>query len=318
MKPIRIGTRGSPLAIWQAERVAARLRAGRVDCELVRVVTGGDIDRETPLARLGKPALFSKELDEALLDRRVDIAVHSLKDLPTELPDGITLAGVPEREDARDGLIGKGPLSWAALPAGATIATCSLRRQAQLLRLRPDLHVVEVRGNIGTRLEQLNRNADWCAVILAVAGLVRLGLGHRIGERLSLDAMLPAPGQAALGVTARTEDAQLLGVLRRFTNDSAIELAVTAERALLAAVEGGCHAPVAAYAAFESADLNRLTLTARVISLDGKVTVEGALSRSVPGLGDATRLGEELAAQLLSRGAGRIIDSARAAIGPPS
>jgi hydroxymethylbilane synthase len=318
MRPIRVGTRGSPLALWQAERIASRLAASGRDWELVRVVTGGDVDRETPLARLGKPALFSKELDEALLDGRIDVAVHSLKDLPTEMPEGIVLAAVSEREDPRDALVGRNPVSWSTLPPGATVATCSLRRQAQLLRLRPDLDVVEVRGNIGTRLEQLERNGGWAALILAVAGLVRLGLEERIGERLSLQNMLPAPGQAALAATARANDRNIIDLLGRFANRGSVELPVTAERALLAAVEGGCHAPVAAYAAFESADLSRLTLSARVVSLDGTVTVEGWLSDEVKDVSAAQRLGQRLAKVLIARGAGEIIEQARGAIGPVS
>lgn len=316
MRTIRIGTRGSPLAIWQAERIATRLREAQVRCELVKVVTGGDIDRQTPLARLGQPALFSKELDEALLDHRVDLAVHSLKDLPTELPDGITLAAVGEREDPRDALVGRGALSWASLPMGATVATCSLRRQAQLLRARPDLRVVEVRGNIGTRLDQLKRNPEWTALLLAVAGLVRLGLGSRIGEKLPLDLMLPAPAQAALGVTTRSRDLEATGLLSQLVNQPRVDLAVTAERALLASVEGGCHAPVAAYAVFESADRARLTLTARVVSLDGRDQVEGRLSDRASSKSEARLLGQRLAAQLVAGGAGQIIEGARSAIGP--
>lgn len=318
MRTIRVGTRGSPLALWQAERIAGQLAASGWKWELVRVVTGGDLDRETPLARLGKPALFSKELDEALLDGRIDVAVHSLKDLPTEMPRGISLAAISEREDPRDALVGRGPVTWNTLPPGAAVATCSLRRQAQLLRLRPDLDVVEVRGNIGTRLEQLERNGRWTALILAVAGLVRLGLGARIGERLSLHSMLPAPGQAALAATARSSDREILELLRRFTNRASVELPVTAERALLAAVEGGCHAPVAAYAAYESADLSRLTLVARVVSLDGTVSVEGSLSDRVTDVSGAERLGERLAVLLIGRGAREIIEHARGAIGPVS
>lgn len=318
MNRIRVGTRASPLALWQAERIATKLRAGGADCELVRVVTGGDIDRETPLARLGKPALFSKELDEALLNGRIDIAVHSLKDLPTGLPDGIIVAAVSEREDPRDALVGRGPLTWSSLATGAVVATCSLRRQAQLRRLRPDLRVVEVRGNIGTRLEQLDCSQEWTALLLAVAGLVRLELEGRIGERLSLNNMLPAPGQAALAVTSRSGDTAIHDLLHRFAHDTAIGLAVTAERALLSEVEGGCHAPVAAYAAFESADLNRLTLSARIVSLDGSLTIEGSLSETVESVPGADRLGQKLARQLLARGARNIIDGARAAIGSGS
>lgn len=306
---LRIGTRGSPLAVWQAEQVREALQAGGHLGTLVQVETSGDLDRTTPLGRFGQAAVFSRELDEALLDDRIDLAVHSLKDLPTELPEGISLAAVSAREDPRDALVGRGSLRWADLPRGATIATSSLRRQAQILRARPDLRVADLRGNVGTRLQVLDATPGWSAVILATAGLLRLGLGSRIGERLPLDLMLPAPGQAALAVTVRADDSAVTEAVRPVVNVAAVEMAVTAERALLRTLEGGCHVPVAAFAAFDDQS-PELALRARVISLDGRDLVEGAVRGGTQSLEQASALGELLARRLISEGARRILEGA--------
>ena len=271
--------------------------------------TAGDIDRDTPLDRFGQPGVFSRELDEALCEGRIDFAVHSLKDLPTVLPDGIALAAVSSRADPRDALIGRQPVRWSELPQGATVATSSLRRQAQILRDRPDINVVELRGNVGTRLEKLDSTPGWTAIILAVAGLVRLDLGDRIGERLPLDLMLPAPGQAALAVTVRSNDIVAIGELRRAVNDPAVELATVAERALLNTLEGGCHVPVAAFAEFEAGP--DLRLRARVLSLDGRNVVEGSIAQEVTSLARSQAMGELLARRLLTNGAEALLAAAR-------
>lgn len=310
MSFLRLGTRGSPLALWQAERVRSALGLAGCRADLLVITTTGDLDRSTPLGRLGQPAVFSRELDEALLDRRIDLAVHSLKDLPTDLPAGIALAAVSTREDARDALIGRHPMRWADLPRGATVATSSLRRQAQIRRARPDLQVTDLRGNIGTRLEKLDQSPDWAAIVLAAAGLVRLGLGARIGERLPLDLMLPAPGQGALAVSVRADDAPVFERVRAAVNDARTEIAVTAERSLLRTLEGGCHVPVAAYAWFER-DQMELSLRARVVSLDGTDTVESAIRAESPSPTHARELGETLARQLLADGAAQILRTAR-------
>jgi hydroxymethylbilane synthase len=186
--------------------------------------------QHVPLARIGSTALFTRQIDEAMLEGRIDLAVHSLKDLPTTLPEGITLAAVAEREDARDALVGRGPIRWADIPEGATVATSSLRRRAQLLHLRPDVVVVDIRGNVDTRLARLDRTPEWTAILLAAAGLVRLDLGHRIGERLPPEVMLPAPGQGALAVTARTGDAAAIAAARAAVHHPPTALAVAAER----------------------------------------------------------------------------------------
>lgn len=310
MNLLRIGTRSSPLALWQSERIRSALARQRVAADLVRIETTGDIDRGTPLGRFGQPAVFSRELDQALLDGRIDLAVHSLKDLPTDLPSGIALAAVSEREDVRDALVGRGPLRWSDLPEGATLATSSLRRQAQILRARPDLQVTDLRGNVGTRLEKLDSTRTWSGVVLATAGLVRLALADRIGERLPLDLMLPAPGQAALGVTVRVDDATTFKLVRDVVNAPVVEIEVTAERALLGALEGGCHVPVAAFAKCETST-GSLVLQARVLSLDGREAVEASERSDVTDPSQAWALGEQLARRLLSERADRILLAAK-------
>ncbi|HMV34237.1 MAG TPA: hydroxymethylbilane synthase, partial [Gemmatimonadales bacterium] len=222
---LRIGTRGSALARWQTDRVCQALRDAGCRTEIIEIRTTGDLAPETPISRLADPALFTRQLDEAMLADRIDLAVHSLKDLPTALPAGITLAAVSAREDARDALVTRDGRGFSSLPPGARIATSSLRRRAQLLQARPDLEVVEVRGNVDTRLAKLDRDPAVAATMLAVAGLVRLGLAHRIAERLPLAMMLPAPGQAALAITARTDDAGGILAARRAVHHVPAELA---------------------------------------------------------------------------------------------
>ncbi len=312
---LRIGTRGSALARWQTDRVCQALRDAGCRTEIIEIRTTGDLAPETPISRLADPALFTRQLDEAMLADRIDLAVHSLKDLPTALPAGITLAAVSAREDARDALVTRDGRGFSSLPPGARIATSSLRRRAQLLQARPDLEVVEVRGNVDTRLAKLDRDPAVAATMLAVAGLVRLGLAHRIAERLPLAMMLPAPGQAALAITARTDDAGGILAARRAVHHVPAELAVGAERALLHALEGGCEVPVAAYG--EIVDPGSLAgggtatvlkLRARVVSLDGRRVVEGQLVQPVAALADALAVGERLAERLKADGASQILE----------
>ena len=189
---LRVGTRGSALALWQTEQVRTRLADSGIATERLEIRTTGDLVPQVPLSQIGSRALFTRQIDDAMLEGRIDLAVHSLKDLPTTLPEGIVLAAVAEREDPRDALVGRGPLRWDELPHGAILATSSLRRRAQLLSRRPDLSVVEIRGNVDTRLAKLDRQPEWSGILLAAAGLVRLGLGGRIGERL--------PAQVPVGV----------------------------------------------------------------------------------------------------------------------
>ncbi|MDQ3137864.1 MAG: hydroxymethylbilane synthase, partial [Gemmatimonadota bacterium] len=204
---LRVGTRGSALAVWQTEHVRARLREAGRATDRIEIRTTGDMVQDVPLAQIGSRALFTRQIDDAMLEERIDLAVHSLKDLPTVLPPGIALVAIGEREDPRDALVGRGPLTWDDLTEGAVLATSSLRRRAQLLHLRPDLQVRDVRGNVDTRLAKLDATFEWTGILLATAGLVRLGLAGRIGQRLPGELMLSAPGQGALAVTARTGDA---------------------------------------------------------------------------------------------------------------
>jgi hydroxymethylbilane synthase len=317
---LKVGTRGSALARWQTGRVCEALEAVGFGTEIIEIRTTGDLSPEVPIARLADPALFTRQLDEAMLEGRIDLAVHSLKDLPTALPGGIVLAAVSAREDARDALVTRDGRNWARLEPGSVIATSSLRRRAQIRRARPDIEVVETRGNVDTRLSKLDRNPDLAATMLAVAGLVRLGLAHRISERLPISMMLPAPGQAALAVTARDQDTVAIDGARRAVHNESAALAVAAERALLNHLEGGCEVPVGAYAdLIDPASLGHrpgprvIRLRARVVSVDGRQAVEGQQAEPVGRLEQAEALGRALAARLLSEGANRILEEFRGA-----
>lgn len=314
---LRIGTRSSALAVWQTERVRSLLRASGCETERVEIKTTGDLTPDVPLARIGSRALFTKQIDDALLENRIDLAVHSLKDLPTELPFGIMIAAISAREDSRDALVGRTPLRWADLPKGAVIATSSLRRKAQLLYARPDLRIVDLRGNVDTRLAKLDARSEWSAIVLATAGLVRLGLAARIGERLPPDIMLPAPGQGALAVTVRAQDAEVLSAVRGAVHDAATAVEVAAERAFLRRLEGGCQVPVAGYAKLDGASAgSRLQLRGRVISLGGERAVEGREAGPAGNEVAAEALGTALAERLLAEGAAAILAEVRATAAP--
>lgn len=307
---LRVGTRGSALALWQTERVRALLAERGIPTERIEIKTTGDVVLDRPLAQIGSVALFTRQLDEAMLEGRIDVAVHSLKDLPTELPDGIGLGAVGLREDPRDALVGTGPIRWQDIPPNATIATSSLRRRAQLLRARPDLVIDDIRGNVDTRLAKLDRSPTWSAIMLASAGLERLGFGARIGERLPFELMLPAPGQGALAVTVRSDDARSLVTVRHALHDPRVALAVSAERGFLNRLEGGCQVPVAAHAEVDGATVH---LHGRVVSLDGRQLAEGRLSGDVSGADAAAALGAALAERLLGEGAHDILAAIRPA-----
>ena len=310
---LRVGTRGSALALWQTEHVRSRLASAGVATARVEIRTTGDAIQDVPLASIGSRALFTKQIDDALLAGRIDLAVHSLKDLPTALPDGIALVAVSEREDPRDALVGRGPLEWQDLPQGAVLATSSLRRRAQLLLLRPDLQVRDIRGNVDTRLAKLDATSEWTGILLAAAGLLRLGLGSRIGQRLPPEVMLPAPGQGALAVTARAGD-QTATAAAAPLHHRPTALVVTAERAFLRALEGGCQVPVAAYA--ELARGNELRIHGRVVSLGGERGVEGVETGRAVDEGEAEAIGLALAAKLLTDGAGSILAEIRPTAAP--
>jgi hydroxymethylbilane synthase len=310
---LKIGTRASALALWQTEHVRARLHAAGIETERIEIKTTGDLVQHVPLANIGSRALFTRQIDEAMLEGRIDLAVHSLKDLPTALPEGIALVAVSEREDPRDALVGRGPIRWDELPHGAVVATSSLRRRAQLLHLRPDLEVQDIRGNVDTRLAKLEANRQWSAILLAAAGLVRLGLGARIGERLPPAVMLPAPGQGALAVTARAGHHAAAGAAARAVHHPATARAVAAERAFLRTLEGGCQVPVAAHAALRG---DELRLHGRVVSLRGERAVEGEGVSAAGHAQEADELGVRLAERLLEEGAASILADVRAAAAP--
>jgi hydroxymethylbilane synthase len=306
--PLRIGTRGSALALWQTERIRELLRRAGRDTQLVEIKTTGDLAPEVPLGRLGSRAIFTKQIDDALIQRRIDLAVHSLKDLPTQLPAEIAIAAIGPREDPRDALVGRAPLRWQDLPETAVVATSSLRRRAQLLHHRPKIRVMDLRGNVGTRLAKLDARPEWNAVVLATAGLVRLGLDARIGERLPVELMLPAPGQGALAVTVRTDDVAVADAVRRAVHEPEVAVAVAAERAFLRRLEGGCQVPVAALAERTGPELR---LHGRVVSLDGETMVEGQEIGTTLDEAAAAALGTVLAERLLKEGAGAILSDVR-------
>jgi hydroxymethylbilane synthase len=314
--PLRIGTRGSALALWQTERIRSQLAAAGRETERVEIKTTGDLAPEVPFATLGSRALFTKQIDDALLERRIDLAVHSVKDLPTQLPRGIVIGAVGKREDPRDALVGHGQLSWGELPDGALLATSSLRRRAQLLHQRPDLQLVDLRGNVDTRLAKLDSHPQWTAIILATAGLARLGLEHRISERLDPDLMLPAPGQGALAVTVRSEDVSIAALAREALHDPITALQVSAERAFLHALGGGCQVPVAAYANLRTGARQVLHLHGRVISHDGREQIEGHQVGPALVEEEAIALGALLAERVLREGAREILAESRSGPAP--
>jgi hydroxymethylbilane synthase len=301
MNPLRIGTRGSPLALWQANHVADRLRqhAAPRAVVLVEIETTGDRVRDRALAQIGGDGLFTKEIQRALLAGAVDVAVHSLKDLPTQAVEGLALAAVPERGPAGDALVSRRHAGFDALPAGAVVATSSLRRRAQALHRQPNLRLIDVRGNVETRLRKLDEQG-FDALILAEAGLVRLGLGGRITEILDCEWMLPAVGQGALGLECRAEDAATRALLRRL-DDAATRAAVLAERQLLRSLGGGCLAPLGALAVVRGDDLS---LRAAVLSPDGGRRVAGEHGGPAT---QAEEVGRRLAEDLQARGASELL-----------
>jgi hydroxymethylbilane synthase len=314
-RPLRIGTRASKLALWQAEHVAALISADRdaPPVEMVHLSTTGDAQSEIPLWQAGGRAFFTREIDRALLEGRVDVAVHSLKDLPTELDAGLVLAAALSRADPRDALLSAGGAPLGSLPAGARIGTSSLRRRALLARARPDAQLLELRGNVPTRIERLQRG-DYDAIVLAAAGLARLGLEAHVSEYLPPQRFPPAVSQGVIGLVARVEDHATLRILASL-DDRAARLEVTAERALLARLEGGCQVPLGALARLAG---NELTLEACVCALDGSRTVSVRGATQLPGpaaaaLAEAAALGRRLAEELLVRGAGELITQERAA-----
>ena len=295
-KTIIIGTRSSRLALWQADYIARRLREKHPSLivEEKRMTTKGDRILDAPLAKIGGKGLFTKELETAMLAGEIDIAVHSLKDMPTEVPEGLVITAITERYDPGDAVVSPRYQTLAALPPGARVGTSSLRRRAQLLAARPDLTLFDLRGNVNTRLEKLDAG-EYDAVILAVAGLKRLGFGDRITEVLPRALCLPAVGQGALGIEARRGDHEVRNLVD-FLRDEAMTDCAAAERAFLETVEGGCQVPVGVYAAVDG---DQLSVEAVIASLDERQSFRD--TRIGPRQ-EAKELGRELANVLLDAG----------------
>lgn len=300
---LRIATRKSPLALWQARHVADLLRARNpgLDVSLLEMSTEGDRFLSAPLSQVGGKGLFVKEIEQALLDRRADLAVHSLKDMTSHLPAGLCLAAVPPREDPRDAWVSRTGQPLQAVPAGAQVGTSSLRRSCQLLERRPELQVVSVRGNVQTRLRKIEE-LQLTGVLLALAGLRRLGLEEKVTEVLEPEVSLPAVGQGVLAIECRSNDSTVLGLLAPL-EDSSTRAAITAERAFLSRLEGGCTVPMAGYAILSGAELHLRGMVGRP---DGTRVVRG--ERRGP-ISDAERMGLDLAEELLARGAVEILNA---------
>jgi len=308
-RTLRIGTRGSALALWQAHHVEALIKgqAGAPAVELIRIRTEGDVRTDVPLWQVGGRAFFTKEIDKALLNNEIDIAVHSLKDLSTILEQGIGLAAALTREDPRDAVISRTGVHLAELPRGAKVGTSSLRRRAFIARLRPDVELLELRGNVPTRIERLQKG-DYDAIILAAAGLRRLGLDKHISELLSTEEFPPAVSQGAIGVCMREGDAEAGRWLQKL-DDRASRLATTAERALLRRLEGGCQVPLGAIGTLEG---ETLKLHAAVCSLDGSRMLRARAEIAATPT-NALSLGQQLADELLMQGAAQLIANERTA-----
>ena len=304
---LRIATRESPLALWQANFVKDALNQHHpaLSVELVPMTTRGDQILDSPLAKVGGKGLFVKELEKAMLDGRADIAVHSMKDVPMQFPEGLGLAVICEREDPADAFISNDYCSLNELPQGARVGTSSFRRQCQLKEQRPDLEILDLRGNVGTRLGKLD-SGGYDGIILAAAGLIRLGLYERIRERLSYELSLPAGGQGAVGIECRNDDLETLTLLDCL-HHTQTAARVTAERAVNARLEGGCQVPIASFAELEGDTLN---LRALVGAVDGSVIYRSERNGSQH---DAERIGIEVAEDLLKQGAKAILDAIKLA-----
>ena len=302
---LRIATRGSPLARWQADYVADLLRRSiqGLEVEVIPITTTGDVQLETSLAKIGGKGLFIKELETAMAENRADLAVHSMKDVPWRLPDGFTIASVLQRADPGDALVSAGSVDLDELRDRARVGTSSLRRQAQVRHLRPDLQVHSVRGNVETRIKKLD-DGEFDAVVLAAAGLKRLGLGKRISARLSFEQCLPAIGQGAIGIECRSDNEELVTALKKVEH-TGTRRCLDAERALAKGLEASCESPIAAHGEVRDGEL---LLRGLVASPDGREIVRG---RRRGRLADAEWLGQDLARELLEQGGRDILEEMR-------
>jgi len=299
---VRIATRKSALALWQAEYVKAKLEHfhSGINVELVPMTTKGDIILDTPLAKVGGKGLFVKELEVAMLEGRADIAVHSMKDVPVEFPEGLGLEVICPREDPRDAFVSNTIKSFAELPQGAVVGTSSLRRQCQIKALRPDLKIRDLRGNVNTRLKKLD-NGEYDAIILAAAGLIRLEMPERIQEFIEPEVMLPANGQGAVGIECRTDDEALKALLAPLGCETT-RIRVLAERAMNRALEGGCQVPIGSYAVIQ--ENGEVFLRGLVGATDGSEILTSEITGTSE---NAEQLGNTLADQLLEKGADKIL-----------
>lgn len=301
MTAVRIATRKSPLALWQAHYVKEALQIAHpgLEVELVTMVTKGDVILDSPLSKIGGKGLFVKELEAAMLEGRADLAVHSMKDVPIDFPDGLGLVTICEREDPRDAFVSNKYANIEQLPQGAIVGTCSLRRQCQLKSWRPDLIIKELRGNVGTRLSKLD-NGEYDAIILAAAGLKRLALNERIRHLIEPEQCLPAVGQGAIGIECRVDDERILQLLKPLNHQDSADR-VCSERAMNLTLEGGCQVPIGSYAVLNG---NELWLRALVGAPDGSTIIRGEIKGDRK---NAQQLGVTLAQQLLADGAGEIL-----------
>ena len=301
-KTLRIATRQSPLALWQAEHVKRRLQEAHagLDVELITMKTQGDKILDTPLAKIGGKGLFVKELEQGMLEGRADIAVHSIKDVPMEFPEGLYLSTILEREEPCDAFVSNSYESIDDLPEGSIVGTSSLRRRCQLLNKRPDLEIKDLRGNVNTRLAKLD-NGEFDAIILACAGLIRLEMADRIRQSISSEFMLPAVGQGAVGIESREGDDETLALLSVLDHNDTRDR-VLAERAFNHRLQGGCQVPIACHAILEG---DNITIRGLVGEIDGSRILESVANGS---RSDAEKIGTELADELLSQGAKSILD----------
>ncbi|MFU2089123.1 hydroxymethylbilane synthase [Avibacterium avium] len=302
-KLLKIATRRSPLALWQANYIKDRLSQlyPQLTVELVPMVTKGDVILDTPLAKIGGKGLFVKELENALLNGEADIAVHSMKDVPMQFPAGLGLSVICKREDPRDAFVSNSYRTLDELPEGAVVGTSSLRRQCQLKALRPDLNIQSLRGNVGTRLSKLD-NGDYDAIILASAGLIRLGMADRIASFIDTETSLPAAGQGAVGIECRTDDLETQQLLAPLA-DAETTACVLAERAMNNHLQGGCQVPIAGYAVIRD---NQLYLKALVGKTDGSLIIRAENQSAVE---NSQELGVQVAESLLKQGADEILQA---------
>lgn len=300
---LTIGTRQSLLALWQSNHIAALLHKEYPECEVVlkKIVTKGDRILDVPLAQIGGKGLFTKEIEEDLLDGTVDLAVHSLKDMPTILPEGLCLTAITERANVGDAFVSNKYATFEELPLGAVVGTSSMRRKAQLLAKRPDLEIRDLRGNVDTRLRKLDEGL-YDAIILAAAGLERLGHGDRISSLIPADVCLPAVGQGALAIEARTEDKEVRDMLS-FLNDLNTKQATDAERAFLGLLEGGCQVPIGIHADVEGENIR---IEAIIAALDGSTILRDTINGKAD---DAVSLGQQLGQKMLAAGGQEILAS---------